>query len=70
MKKVIKDNVLYSFANGRAKVEDDGEVIFSGEEDLYGESYIRRKKFRNKKDAILTLLNAGWFYKDSGEKNV
>jgi len=58
-----KDNELYTFTGGKAVVYNDGHVKFSGEEALYGESYVRSKKFANKRDAVLMLLNAGWYYK-------
>jgi hypothetical protein len=58
-----KDNTLYAFTGGKATVYKDGRVKFSGEDTLYGDAYIRIKKFSNKKDAVLTLLNAGWYYK-------
>jgi len=58
-----KDNELYAFTGGKAIVDKDGKVKFSGETVLYGSACVRSKKFANKRDAVLTLLNAGWYYK-------
>jgi len=62
MKKTKKD-ILYAPIGTKARVFDSGKVEFIEAKDIYGNIETRQKKFKNRKDAILTLLNAGYFYK-------
>jgi len=64
-----KDNVLYSFTGGKATVYEDGRIKFEEKNDVFDNDDIARQKFSNKKDAVLMLLNAGWYYKRTERKH-
>jgi len=55
MKKTKKD-ILYAPIGTKARVFDSGKVEFIEAKDIYGNIETRQKKFKNRKDAILTLL--------------